>query len=248
MVDKAAELADDVCVGAFTCIGPGVRIGPGCVIENNVTIVGQTTIGARTRVSPLAVIGVAETPGETPGQCLIGEASALREHVTVYGGQQAPTRIGNDDLIMIGCQVGAGADVGDHVILANCTHVGAGARVEDYVRTSGFTTVAPGATVGAFTFTAGYSEVHRDVPPFAMIQGCPVRIRGVNTNNLRRCGFGEDAIRQLKDAFRELFDGVPGKVHEAALRRLEADATAGPHVRRLIEAARRSLGRGHSDG
>jgi len=240
VVEKAAVLADDVVVGPFSYVGPQVRIGAGCVIANNVTLTGRTVLGEASCVFPLAAVGL-DADGRDDAACVIGPHNALREHVTVYGGREAPTRIGNDNLIMVGCVVGPGAVLGDHGIFANATHIGAGAVVEDYVRTSAFTDIAAGVRIGAYAFTAGYSEVLSDVPPYAMIHGHPVRVRGVNTKNLRRCNFGEDEITALKNAYRLLFNGSGAAPGAEQLQRLSSDPASGRHVQRLCEALRRSL-------
>lgn len=239
VVEPGATLAEDARVGPFTYIGSEVEIGPGCVIDNNVTIAGRTCLGARNHVFPLAAIGVAPDGGE-PGASLIGEGNALREHVTVYAGRTQPTRIGAENLIMIGSHVGSGASIGDHGIFANFTQIGAEACIEDYVRTSGFTSIEPWITVGAYSFTAGYAAIDQDAPPFAILQGSPYRVRGVNTLNLKRCGFAEEDIQSLKLAFRELFNGHDRRVNDAALKQLVADPQINSHVRRLIEALRRA--------
>jgi UDP-N-acetylglucosamine acyltransferase len=235
LIEKGASLADDVRVGAFAYIGSNVRIGEGCVIENNATIVGKTTLGARNHVLPLAVIG-APPDGGGEGQTIVGDANVFREHATVAAGAQTPTRIGSGNLIMIGCHIGAGAAVGDHTILVNCTHVGEGVVVEDYVRTSAFVVFEPGITVGAYAFTLGYGQIDRDVPPFSMAQGSPFRVRGVNNENLKRCGFGQDDIRALKTAFRELFDGEGDP--SAAAGAMLARGSLNPHVRRVALSLR----------
>lgn len=238
IVEPAAVLADDARVGPFAYVGPDVRIAPGCVIENNATVVGRTALGSRTRVFPMAVVG-APAPGEdAPGECFLGEANAVREHVTIYAGIDSATRIGNHNLIMIASQIGSGAVIGDHGIFDNCSQIGAQADIEDYVRTSGFAAVLPGAKVGAYSFIAAYAGVVRDAPPYAMLQGFPVRVRGVNTRNLKACGFGEDDIHALKAAFRELFNGRAGEVNARALKRLAADPDTNPHVRKLVRALR----------
>jgi len=237
IVERTAKLAEDVRVGHFSYIGPHVQLGPGCVIDNSVTITGRTTLGAKNHVFPMAVIGAAEESPDGPGRCTIGQANAIREHVTIYAGADKPTQVGSDNLIMIGCQIGPGAVVGDHGIFANCTYVGPAARVEDYVRSSGFAIIQAKVTVGAYTFTAGYADIDRDAPPYAIVQGCPFRVRGVNTENLKRCGFGEDDIRALKDAFRELFDPANDKPSAKALRKLHARAK-NTHVLRLVEFIR----------
>jgi UDP-N-acetylglucosamine acyltransferase len=247
-VAETAVLAGDVRVGAFCHIGPEVELGPGCEIGSNVTIVGRTTLGARTRVYPMAVIGESPPGGAGTGACVLGEANAIREHVTIFAGTDAPTRIGNHNLIMIASQVGAGAVVGDHGIFDNCSRIGAGAAVEDYVRMSGFASVADGARVGAYSFVAGYACVRRDAPPYVMLQGSPVRARGINTRNLKACGFDEKDIRELKGAFRELFSGRDGKVSRKALRKLEAAGKGSAHVRKLLAAVGAGAGAGDADG
>jgi UDP-N-acetylglucosamine acyltransferase len=245
IVAKTAKLAKDVAVGPFAYIGAKAQIGPGCVIANNATIVGRTTLGARTRVFPMAVIGAA-APGEEDdaGECVLGEANAVREHVTIYAGAEAPTQIGNHNLIMIASQVGAGAAIGDHGIFDNCSQIGAGAVIEDYVRMSGFAAVADGVRVGAYSFVAGYAGVMRDAPPYAMLQGFPVRVRGVNSRNLKACGFGRSDIHALKGAFRELFNGRGTNVSARKLRRLADAAGDNSHVQKLIEAVRAGAGEG----
>jgi len=236
IVEKGAKLAEGVRVGPFSYIGPKVRIGPGCIIENNVTIVGRTSLGERNHVFPMAAIGLCSDGPADAGACVTGDANSFREHVTVYGGADGPTRIGTDNLVMIDCTIGAGAVVGDHCIFANLTHVGPGARVADYTQTSGFAAIGQGVTIGAYTFIAGYAGIGRDVPPYAVIQGSPYRVRGVNTHKLKRCGFGDDDILALKEAFRELFNGTGEPVSCEAIERCRQASGANVCVERLLAA------------
>ncbi len=229
VVEPGARVADDVRIGPFCYVGPQVRIEPGCTIESNVTLTGKTVIGAKTHIFPMAVVGTPLSQGGV-GACEIGKANSIREHVTIYGGDKTPTRIGDDNLIMVACQIGPGAQLGDHGILVNCTVIGADAKLEDYVRSSAFTAIEKGVTVGEYTMVAGYAAVDRDAPPYAIVQGSPFRVRGVNTENLKRCGFGEDDIRALKDAFRNIFD-EHGFIRDESLRRLAS--VRNPHIRRL---------------
>jgi UDP-N-acetylglucosamine acyltransferase len=238
VVERSAELADDVCVGPFAYIGPKVRLGPGCVIDSGATITGQTTLGAKCHVFPMAIVGVAQD-GREEGRCLLGQANRIREHVTLCGGVERPTMLGDDNLIMIGCRIGPEAAVGSHCILSNYTQIDGGATIEDYVGTSAFTFVASGMTVGAYTYVVGFTGIDDHAPPYAMVQGFPFRVRGVNSEKLRRCGFGDDDVRALKDAFRQLFNETGAAVDEQALERLSAQADLNGHVRRLIEAVRR---------
>jgi UDP-N-acetylglucosamine acyltransferase len=238
-VSEKASIAPDVRLGAFACIGPEVRIASGCVIGSNVTIIGRTSLAQGCSVFPMAVIG---TPGQgltDGGECVIGEANTIREHATIYSGAGEHTEIGNDNLVMIGCIIGSGARIADHGVFDNCCHIGAGAVIGNYVRMSGFAAVAERMVVGDYAFITGYSSVDCHVPPYSRVQGCPIRVRGVNTTNLKRCGFGDDDVRAIKAAFRELFNGSNERVNVEALARLRREAN--PSVRRLVEAVEVSL-------
>ncbi len=241
IVEDTADIAADVKVGAFCYIGEHVRIGAGCIVENNVTVIGKTKIGQKNHIFPMAVIGTSMGRPDEEGKCVIGEGNVIREHATLYAGIDRPTQIGNGNLIMIGCMIGPGAQISDHGVFDNLTSIHAGATVEEYVWTSGYTQIEANATVGAYTFTVGYSCIDRDVPPFAMIQGFPIRVRGVNTRNLKRCGFGDDDIRAIKAAFRELFNGAADYLNADALEKLQSHSNL--HVRRLAEAVQRGLQR-----
>jgi len=248
VVEETAELADDVRVGPFAYVGPEVRLGPGCIVDGGATVIGRTTLGMKCHVFPMAVVGA--LPGETDagGECLVGEANAIREHVTICGGIETPTQLGSDNLVMIGSYVGPGARIGNHCILTNYTFVDAGAQMEDYVGTSAFTTILPGVRIGAYSYLTGYAVIDRDSPPFAMVQGSPCRVRGVNSEKLRRCGFGDEDIRVIRDAFRELFNGENGWAEPQAVKKLLAKKPDNPHVRQLLQALAEVAGRSRDRG
>jgi UDP-N-acetylglucosamine acyltransferase len=235
IVSPGADLAEDVRVGPFSFIGPEVRLAAGCVVESNATVTGHTVLGERNHVYPLAVVGADPDGEELPGRCIIGNGNVFREHVTVYASGGEPTRIGEQNLVMVGSVIGPGACLGSHGIFPNFTRIGSGACIEDYVRTSGFSTISAGVRIGEYSFAAGYAEVSRNAPPYAMVWDHPFQIRGINLENLKRCGFTDEDIRSLKSAFRELFNGGAGLPHPDALDRLRARDDLNPHVRRLVD-------------
>ena len=247
IIEPSAELGGDVVVGPFSYVGANVTLGNGCVIGNNVTLTGKTILGERCHVFPLAVIGVSQNQQGNEGTVEIGEANTIREHVTIYGGSDGPTRVGNHNLIMIASQVGPGAMIGDHGIFDNCCYIYENAIVDDYVRMSGQSTVQPGTHVGAYSFVTGYAVVDHDAPPYAMMQGNPARVRGVNRRNLKACGFGEQDISLIKSAFRELFNRNVDHVNEDALDRL-ASQESNPYVQNLVACVRASLAKRQEPG
>src|SRR5688500_19252972 len=86
VVDKNAEIADDVEIGPFCVIGPDVKIGPGCRLLNNVTILGDTTIGRENVFFPNAVIVGAPQDKQYKGartKHTIGHGNVCREAVSI---------------------------------------------------------------------------------------------------------------------------------------------------------------------
>ena len=211
VVHNPAGLADDVQVGPFTIIGPDVTVGAGTIIHNAVTIVGRTRIGSKCQLFPGAVVGASPAGAPEPaGPCRIGDRNIIREHVLIEAGLSPTgdgTIVGDDNLLMVGCQVAHDARLDGEGIFANFTRIAASARIEPFVRTSGFTTISEYATVGAYAFTTGYAAVEIDAPPYCIVQGLPAIARSVNTENLRRCGFADESIAQIKEAFRAIFNG-----------------------------------------
>lgn len=251
IVENPAGLAADVEVGAFSYVGPDVTIGPGTVLANNVTVTGRTKIGAKCRLFPGCIVGCPPVglDGSTPRRagagpdCCLGDGNFVREHATIEAGLSDAgqgTLVGPNNLIMVGCQIAADAVLDGQGIFANFTHVGRGARVEQFVRTSGLTNIADFATVGAYTFTTGYAGVDRDAPPYAIVQGLPFRVRSVNAENLRRCGFDAKAIEHIKKAFRILFSDRDGRGPAPEQLARALSELGGQHVQYLVESLQRS--------
>lgn len=237
IVANPDHLAEDVTVGPFSYIGPDVRIGPGSRVDNNVTIDGRVEIGGGCHIYPYAVVGQAGVNGEAAGTITIGDRNRIREHSVICVGAEADgpgTRIGSDNLLMTGCFVGADATVGDHVVLGNYSALAERTCVEQHVWAAAFTGAEADVTIGRYSFTSGYAGIDRDAPPFAMLQGYPFRVRGVNTLNLRRCGFTDEQINGLKDAFRTLFDAGDGP-DKPTVEAMAARDDLDEHQRRLVE-------------
>jgi UDP-N-acetylglucosamine acyltransferase len=53
---------------------------------------------------------------------------------------------------------------------------------------------------------AGFaSHISQDVPPFMLVDGNPLAVRGYNAEGLRRRGFGPERIRAVKQMHRLLY-------------------------------------------
>jgi UDP-N-acetylglucosamine acyltransferase len=248
VVSPQAQLAPDVSVGPFSVIGPQVSIGARSVIEAHVVIGGPTSIGAENHIFPFASIGSAPQDkkyrGE-PTRLEIGDRNVFRENCTVNRGtthDQGVTRVGSDNLFMAYSHVAHDCTVGDKTVFANCAALGGHVEVGDWVILGGLTAVHQFTKIGAHAFLAGGAIVTRDVPPYVMVAGNPAVPHTVNSEGLKRRGFSEQQIRNVRDAYRILYRSEL-KLGEA-LAKLESSAQQHAEIRAFVDfihASTRSL-------
>jgi len=250
IVSAEAELAANVCIGPFSIIGPQVRIGPRTVVAPHVVINGPTTIGADNRFFQFASIGDApqdkKYQGE-PTRLTIGDRNVFRESCTVNRGtthDKGVTLIGSDNLFMAYAHVAHDCVVGNNTVFANCAALGGHVEIGDWVILGGLTAVHQFTKIGAHAFLAGGAIVTRDVPPYVMVAGNPAAPHAVNSEGLRRRGFTEEQIRNIRDAYRIVYRSDL-KLAEA-LARLAPQTDGRPEIRAFVDfihASTRSLAR-----
>jgi UDP-N-acetylglucosamine acyltransferase len=211
LVSPQAKLAADVTVGPFSIIGPDVEIGPRTIIGPHVVINGPTRIGADNRIFQFASIGDAPQDkkynGE-PTRLEIGDRNVFRESCTVNRGtvqDTGVTRIGHDNLFMAYSHVAHDCVVGDKVVFANCAALAGHVEIGDWVILGGLTAVHQHVKIGAHAFLAGGAIVQRDVPPYVMVAGNPAGPHMVNAAGLKRRGFDEEQVRNIRNAYRVLY-------------------------------------------
>src|SRR5215469_8859164 len=211
VVSSDAELAPDVTVGPYSIIGPQVKIGARTVIGPHVVINGPTRIGADNRIFQFASLGDAPQDKKYQGEptlLTIGDRNVFRESCTMNRGtvhDKAVTRIGNDNLFMAYSHVAHDCVIGDNTVFANCASLGGHVEVGDWVIVGGLSAVHQFVKIGAHAFLGGGSILSRDVPPYVMVAGNPAVPHTVNSEGLRRRGFNEEQIRNIREAYRILY-------------------------------------------
>lgn len=245
IVDRGAELADDVEVGPFCHVHAGVRVGAGTRLIGHVVVQGRTTIGGDCTLHPFAVVGgdaQIRKGGEsgTAGALEIGTHNVFREGVSVNVSSGAgATRIGDHNLFMAGCHIAHDAVVGSHCVIANAVQLAGHVVLEDWVTFGGLAGVAQLLRVGESAFVAAGAMCERDVPPFAIVQGDRARVRALNVVGLERRGVPAESIAALRKAFRVLWSS--DRRFDDALALLDR---TDPHVARLaawLEAPERRV-------
>lgn len=231
VVSGQAELAEGCEIGPFCIIEAGAVLGPKCVLESHVVIKTGTTLGAENRVGVGAVIGGPPQhvrPPERTGSVLVGSRNVFREHVTINRAldETSVTRVGDDNLLMIGVHVGHDCRIGNRVICANNALFGGHVTVADRAFVSGGAAFHQYCRVGRIAMVGGQAHITRDVPPFVTIDGATSFVVGLNVVGARRAGLGDEELSQLKAAYRLIYrSGLPWT---EILARLASDFSTGP--------------------
>jgi UDP-N-acetylglucosamine acyltransferase len=211
IVSPQAELAADVTVGAYAVIEAGVTIGAGTSVGPHAVVKGPTTIGAGNRIFQFASIGDApqdlKYKGE-PTKLVIGDRNVFREFTTMNRGTVTGggvTTIGDDNLFMAYTHVAHDCHVGNRCVMANYATLGGHVELGDWVIMGGYAGIHQFTKVGAHAVLGKNAAVTRDVPPYIMAVGSPAVPHSINSEGLKRRGFTEAQIRNLKNAYRVLY-------------------------------------------
>jgi UDP-N-acetylglucosamine acyltransferase len=245
VVEAGAELADDVAVGAFAYVGAGVVLGKGCVVHHHAQLEGNVVAGEHNEFFPNCLIGAVSQDLKYRGancKVVIGTRNKFRENCTLHIGTEdggGVTKIGDDNLIMVGAHIAHDCIVQNHVILANNVLLAGHVLVEDWVVISGAAASHHYVRFGQHSFIGGLSAITRDVPPFMVVDGHPGIVRGVNTKGLQRRGFSDKQISAIKDAYKLLFkDTTPWITQAVELEKMHPEQE---DIRTLLNFMRESM-------
>jgi UDP-N-acetylglucosamine acyltransferase len=234
IVEPGAELAADVEIGAYSIVGKSVRIGAGSVVGPHCVIEGRTTIGKANRIWQFNSIGGdpqdKKYAGEETG-LVIGDGNTIREFCTISTGtvqDAGTTTIGDDNWIMNSVHIAHDCVVGSHTIIAGYAGLAGHVELGDWAIVGAQSGLHQFVKMGAHSMCGFQSHVSQDVPPYMMVDGNPLVVRGFNIEGLRRRGFDAARIAAVKQMHRLLYrDGL---AFDEARRRIEALAGSMPEA------------------
>lgn len=228
-------------IGPFAVIEAGAQLGSHNQIAAHAVIKANTRMQDHNQVFEQAVIGgLPQDLGFDNSQTYvhIGSHNVFREAVTIHRATKAgqATIIGDHCYMMAYTHFAHDCVVGNHVILANVANVGGHVHVGDRAFLAGGVVVHQFCHIGRNAMIGGNAKITQDVLPYMLVDGNPARVRGLNLVGLKRSGFSREDLRELKQAYRQLF-------HTGASLESQMKALAGqsnPHVRHLLQSVQQS--------
>lgn len=203
-IHKTSKIADDVIIHKNASIGENCIIGNSVEIGQNTIIYKNTTIGSNTKIYPNSYIGgdpQDKNYNNEETYLSIGENNIIREFVSIHRGsfkEDRTTSIGNNCYIMCNTHVGHNCKIGNNIIITSYTGLSGYVTIEDFANISGFVAVHQFVRIGKFAMVGGMSRIVQDVIPFAIAEGNPARIRGLNVVGLKRNDMPYEKIKVLR--------------------------------------------------
>jgi len=213
VVHNSTQLAEGVMIGPNCVIDSGVSIGAGTILDANVVIGKDVNIGKNNHLFANCVIGgrpqvLSLSSDAELGGLVIGDRNTIREQVTIHPSiyKDKSTKIGNDNLLMIGVHIGHDCLLEDKLVISNYSQISGHCKIETGVWLSGVVAVNQFVTIGKWCYAAGLAGINRDVPAFLIVSGhYPPKVRGVNKRGMSRAGLSEQQQQKIFDAYKRLY-------------------------------------------
>ena len=211
IIDPKAKISSNVKIGPYSIIGPHVEIDDDVEIQSHVNISGHTIIGRNNKIYPMASIGSDPQDLKYKGEkttLMIGANNTIREHVTINTGTiqgGGITKVGSNNLIMIGAHIAHDCIIGDNIVMANNSAIAGHAEIEDFVIIGAKCGIQQFTRIGKMAMIGGMTAVSRDVIPYGLSTGNRNFLNGINIIGLRRDKVENKEIIGLTEAYKEIF-------------------------------------------
>ncbi|MBN2600402.1 MAG: acyl-ACP--UDP-N-acetylglucosamine O-acyltransferase [Candidatus Marinimicrobia bacterium] len=243
IIEAGVNIGENVSIGPYSWIRNNVTIGDGCNIGSHVVICPGSKIGNNCQILHHAVLG--EVPqdlkfGGEETTIEVGDRTVIREFVTINRGTQAhwKTVVGSDCLMMAYVHLAHDCIVGNNVIMANACNVGGHVEIQDWAILGGMVGIHQFTKVGQHSLVGGHYRVIKDVPPFIIAAGEPLRFEGLNIIGLRRRGFKNDVLKNLKKAYNLIYSSQYNV--SDAVKKIHEEIEQTPEVNALLEFIQKS--------
>ncbi len=206
-VDPAAQLGQDVEIMPGAVVTKWVQLGDRCVVHPGAVIGGDPQYLAFDR--------------HTPSWVRVGEGSVLREGVTLNRSIHADgaTTVGARCFFMATSHAGHDCVVADDVVLANAALLAGHVEVGSFAFIGGGAAVHQFSRIGEVVMIAGGARITCDVPPFCMAAERDY-LSGLNLVGIKRRNWPREAIKEVKECYRQLMKPT-GNLRTAAAQMLD---------------------------
>lgn len=210
-IDPEAKIGENCEIGPFAYIDKNVIIGDNCTIMPHASVLSGTRMGNNNKVFHGAVIGGVPQDLKFKGEettCEIGDNNMIRENVTINRGtaSRGKTVVGSNNLFMENSHIGHDCIIGSGCIIGNSSKMAGEVIIDDNAILSACVLVHQFCHIGGYVMVQGGSRFSMDVPPYIIVGREPARYCGLNIVGLRRRGFSNETITNIRNAYRNIYE------------------------------------------
>ncbi len=245
LISPTATIDDTAIIGPYCIVGDEVSIGAHTVLHRHVVVARLTRIGAHNQFYQFASIGEDPQDLKYAGERTwleIGDHNTVREACSLHRGtaqDNALTKIGNHNLLMVNTHIAHDCNIGDHNVLANNVGIAGHVTIGDHTIIGGNSGIHQFCRVDDYSLIGGASLILKDVAAFTMVSGNPAGAHGLNIEGMRRKDWSKQTIDRLRQAYRIIFRS--GLTTAQALDVLQQDLLLQePKVQLLIDSLQKS--------
>lgn len=243
VISGKAKLGDNITISAFAVVEDDVEIGNDCEIGPHTVIYNGARIGNRVKIKQGAAVSNVSQDLKYKNEeafFYVEDNSIIREFVTLHKGTKETgfSKVGKNCLLMAYSHVAHDVVIGDNCIIANGVQIGGHATIEEYVIIGGETPVHQFSKIGKHSMIAGAFRVIKDIPPYIIAAGEPLKFAGLNVLGLRRRGFSNDDIMTLKKTYKLLYNS--GFNFSDAIKKITEEIGEHDLVQNVVEFIKKS--------
>lgn len=237
-ISPKAKIGKNVTIYPFAYIEDDVEIGDGSVIYPYVSIMKGTRLGRSNKVFQNTVLGAVPQDFYYKGDdtsLIIGDDNTIRENVVINRAtfSDGQTIIGNRNFLMEGVHISHDTKITDACVFGYGVKIAGDCEISNRVILSSGVIINPKVRIGTSSMVSSGCRISKDIPPYIVASGNPVKYGGVNNVTLVNHKVSEKVIGHIANAYRLVFHGQTSVFD--AVKQIEQQVPDGSEVRTIID-------------
>ncbi len=211
LISPSAKIDKTAIIGPYCIVGDEVTIGAHTILHRHVVVAKLTRIGQHNQFYQFASVGEDSQDLKYAGERTwleIGDYNTIREACSLHRGtaqDNALTKIGSHNLLMVNTHIAHDCLIGDHNVLANNVGIAGHVIIGNHTIIGGNSGVHQFCRVDDYSLVGGASLILKDVAAFTMVSGNPASVHGLNIEGMRRKDWSQESIDILRQAYKTVF-------------------------------------------
>ena len=211
-VSPKAKIGDNCKIYPFVYIEDDVEIGDNCVLYPFVSVMNGTRMGNGNKVFQGAVIGALPQDFNFHGAnsyVVMGDNNTIRENVVINRGtyEGGKTVLGSKNFLMEGAHISHDTVIGDACVFGYGTKIAGDCQIGNGVIYSTSVVENAKTRVGDLAMIQAGTTFSKDIPPYIIAGGKPVKYAGPNDIITETAGIEAKVRKHIANAYRLVFHG-----------------------------------------